>query len=207
VYAKLPGQSDKEGKIVMAFNIYLCGVGGQGIGVLAAALARAAERAGLTVLACDTHGLAQRGGVVSSHIRLGDDALTPLVPEGGADLVLGLERLEALRGAVQFLKKGGRVIYYDTAYQPVAVRMGAAKYPGVSEVEAGVKALGGEVSPVAVKDLPDPRMQNVALLGRLAGLGAVPGLPAGEIEAALRELVSPALLEANLKVFAAARVG
>lgn len=188
----------------MAFNIYLCGVGGQGIGILAAALARAAERAGLAVLACDTHGLAQRGGVVSSHIRLGEDALTPLVPEGGADLVLGLERLEALRGAAKFLKKGGRAVYYDTAYQPVAVRMGSARYPEAAEVEAEVRTLGGEVSPVALKDLPDPRMQNAALLGRVAALGAVPGLPAEEIEAALRELVSPAVLEANLKVFAAA---
>lgn len=185
----------------MAFNIYLCGVGGQGIGLLAAALAQAADRAGLKVRACDTHGLAQRGGVVSSHIRLGADALTPLVPEGGADLVLGLERLEALRGAAQYLKKGGKVIYYDTAYQPVSVRMGKAHYPTHEEVAKEIAALEGEVSPVVIEEMRDPRMQNSALLGRLAALKAVPGLGAEVLEEVLKEIVAPSALEENLKIF------
>lgn len=189
----------------MAFNIYLCGVGGQGIGILALALAQAAERAGLTVHACDTHGLAQRGGVVSSHIRLGGDALTPLVPEGGADLVLALERLEALRGAAQYLKKGGKVLYYDTAYQPVSVRMGKAPYPTAEEVSKEVSAIGGEVSSVALKDIRDPRMQNSALLGRLAALSLVPGLGSEVLEEVLKETVPSAALEENLKIFRSAR--
>ncbi|MDD5209473.1 MAG: 2-oxoacid:acceptor oxidoreductase family protein [Elusimicrobiales bacterium] len=188
----------------MAFNIYLCGVGGQGIGLLAAALAQAAERSGLEVHACDTHGLAQRGGVVSSHIRLGADALTPLVPEGGADLVLALERLEALRGAAQYLKKGGKVIYYDTAYQPVSVRMGQARYPSAEEVAKEVSAMEGEVSAVSIKELQDPRMQNSALLGRLAVMNAVPGLEAAAIEEVLKEIVPAAAVEENLGVFRAA---
>ncbi len=189
----------------MAFNIYLCGVGGQGIGLLAAALAQAAERSGLEVHACDTHGLAQRGGVVSSHIRLGADALTPLVPEGGADLVLALERLEALRGAAQYLKKGGKVIYYDTAYQPVSVRMGQARYPSAEEVAKEVSAMGGEVFPVFLKELRDPRMQNSALLGRLAAIKPVPGLRAEVIEEVLKEIIRPEALEENLKIFSSVR--
>jgi indolepyruvate ferredoxin oxidoreductase beta subunit len=185
----------------MAFNIYLCGVGGQGIGLLAAALAQAADRAGLKVMACDTHGLAQRGGVVSSHIRLGEDALTPLVPEGAADLVLALERLEALRGSAQYLKKGGKVIYYDTVYQPVSVRMGKAEYPSAAETEKEVRAMGGEAFAVSLPEIQDPRMQNSALLGRLAALGAVPGLEAGVIEEVLKEIVPAAALEENLRIF------
>jgi len=189
----------------MAYNIYLCGVGGQGIGLLAATLAQAAAKAGLRVLACDTHGLAQRGGVVSSHIRLGADALTPLVPEGGADLVLALERLEALRGAAQFLKKGGKVVYYDTAYQPVSVRRGEAHYPSGEEVARQVAALGGEASAVLSPGLQDPRMQNSALLGRLAALKAVPGLEGAVIEETLGEIVPPHALEENLRVFRTAK--
>ena len=188
----------------MAYNIYLCGVGGQGIGLLAATLAQAAERSGLEVRACDTHGLAQRGGVVSSHIRLGAEILTPLVPEGGADLVLALERLEAPRGAAQYLKKGGKVIYYDTAYQPVSVRTGKAKYPSAEEVAKEVSAMGGEASSVSVKDMPDPRMQNSALLGRLAAEKLIPGLEAEALEEVLKEIVSPAALEENLRVFRSA---
>lgn len=189
----------------MAFNIYICGVGGQGIGLLAAALAQAAARAGLETRACDTHGLAQRGGVVSSHIRLGSDALTPLVPEGGADLVLALERLEALRGAAQYLKKGGAVIYYDTAYQPVSVRAGQAAYPSAEEVKKEISALGGSVSAVSLGEMRDPRMQNSALLGKVAALSAVPGLPAAVIEEVLKEIVPPAVLEENLAIFRAAK--
>ncbi|MCM2267337.1 MAG: 2-oxoacid:acceptor oxidoreductase family protein [Elusimicrobiales bacterium] len=190
----------------MSFNIYICGVGGQGVGLLAAALAQAADRAGLAVRACDTHGLAQRGGVVSSHIRIGADALTPLTPEGGADLVLSLERLEALRGTAQYLKKGGRVVYYDTAYQPVGVRAGKADYPSAQDVEKAAAGLGGLAVPVSAGPLRDPRMQNAALLGRVAALGAVPGLPASVIEEVLREIAPPASLEENLAIFRAAAV-
>jgi indolepyruvate ferredoxin oxidoreductase beta subunit len=185
----------------MAFNIYICGVGGQGIGLLAAALAQAADRAGLKLIACDTHGLAQRGGVVSSHIRLGDDALTPLVPEGGADLVLALERLEALRGAAQYLKPGGKVLYYDTAYQPVSVRMGKAKYPSAEETAKEVQAMGGTAAGVALPGIQDPRMQNSALLGRLAAGNYIPGLPAAVIEEVLKEIVPAAGLAENLRIF------
>ncbi len=188
----------------MAFNIYLCGVGGQGIGLLAAVLAQSADRAGLAVRACDTHGLAQRGGVVSSHIRIGEDALTPLVPEGGADLVLALERLEALRGAAQYLKSGGKVIYYDSAYQPVSVRMGAAAYPSNEDVAKAAAVLGGEAHAVTLAEMRDPRMQNSALLGRVAALKAVPGLEAGVIEEILKEMVPAPVLEENLKLFRAA---
>ena len=74
-----------------SYDIYMTGVGGQGIGLLAEALARAVDRAGLSVRGCDTHGLAQRGGIVSSHLRIGASAHSPLVSPGRADLVIALE--------------------------------------------------------------------------------------------------------------------
>ena len=88
-------------------DIYLCGVGGQGIGMLAEVLAQACIDAGYEVRGCDTHGLAQRHGTVSSHLRLGSDAYTPQVSPRQADLVLSLERLEALRATHSMLKPGG----------------------------------------------------------------------------------------------------
>ena len=95
-------------------NLFICGVGGQGIGLLTEVLSRACLKAGLVVHGCDTHGLAQRGGVVASHLRLGTDLRTPRVPPGQADLVIGLERLEALRGARLYLKPGGVVLFYES---------------------------------------------------------------------------------------------
>jgi indolepyruvate ferredoxin oxidoreductase beta subunit len=185
----------------MAFNIYICGVGGQGIGVLAAALASAAEAAGHRARGCDTHGLAQRHGSVSSHLRLGDDALTPRVPEGRADLVLALERLEGLRGALYALKPGGTLVYYDTVYQPVPVRTGLRAYPSAETVAARVAELGGKAVGVSVDGMADPRMQNAALLGRLAALGLVPGFTREALRSALADTLGGRNLEANLAVF------
>lgn len=185
----------------MSFNIYICGVGGQGIGVLAAALSAAAEAAGREVRGCDTHGLAQRHGSVSSHLRLGGDALTPRVPEGQADVVLALERLEGLRGALRSLKPGGTLVYCDTVYQPVTVRTGLSGYPGPEEVAAQVKECGGSAEAVPVRDIPDPRMQNAALLGRLAALGLIPGLTREILRGALADTLGGRNLEANLAVF------
>ena len=88
------------------FNIYLTGVGGQGIGLISEVLMRAADHAGLNVMAVDTHGLAQRGGVVVSQIKTGEELHSPLSFQGEADLVVSLERNEALRAAITALKEG-----------------------------------------------------------------------------------------------------
>lgn len=186
------------------FNVFLSGVGGQGIGLLSEVLGRACLEAGHVVHGCDTHGIAQRGGIVTSHLRLGEAAFTPRVPEGEAHLVVSLERLEALRAARGMLRQGGALVYYDAVYQPMAVRMGQAAYPDASEVDAAAKARGGAAHRVALEGLADPRMQNVALLGAVAAKGLVPGVDRALLEAALRLAVPAAALQANLEVFARA---
>ncbi|MCP4678583.1 MAG: pyruvate ferredoxin oxidoreductase [Deltaproteobacteria bacterium] len=182
-------------------NIYLTGVGGQGIGLLAGTLTRACMLAGYRVRGCDTHGLAQRGGTVVSHLRIGDDLFTPRVPSGQADVVIGLERLETLRGAATMLKKSGVVLYYDAMYQPIHVRMGEAKYPSAENLRAVVKKRNGRIERVFLDSLADPRMQNVALLGRIAATGAIEGVTMEVLEQALQETVPARVLEANLEVF------
>ena len=186
-------------------NIFCIGVGGQGIGLLSAALSQACLAAGHAVRGCDTHGLAQRGGTVVSHIRLGDGVFTPLVPEGEADLVVGLERLEALRGAGGMLRDGGTVIYYDVAYQPIHVRMRQAEYPTREALEAAVKARRGRVARVHLEDLENPRFQTVALLGGIAALDIIEGVSAAHLKDALTATVPKAALELNLEVFEKAR--
>ena len=109
---------------VEKFNIYLIGVGGQGIGLLSEAIIRACDYAGYPVKGVDTHGLAQRGGTVISHIRIGNGVYTPLIQEGNADLVVALERNEALRGLNTYLKDGGTLIYYNALWQTLATSLG-----------------------------------------------------------------------------------
>jgi indolepyruvate ferredoxin oxidoreductase beta subunit len=188
-------------------NIYLCGVGGQGIGLLSEVLSQACLAAGHEVRGSDTHGIAQRHGTVVSHLRLGPGPATPRVVPGQADLVIGLERLEAMRGAVKMLKQGGAVVYYDTVYQPIAVRSGQAEYPTAEVLAEAVGELGGTVERVKLEGMDDPRMQNVALIGRLVALGLIENVDAAVVEKALREAVPPKALDANLAVFEQALAG
>jgi indolepyruvate ferredoxin oxidoreductase, beta subunit len=185
---------------VKQLNIYLCGVGGQGIGLLAEVMIQACVKAGLQVKGVDTHGLAQRGGIVTSHLRLGDGVFSPRVPPGQADIVVGLERLEAYRATVEMLKDGGTVIYYDCEYQPIHVRMGRAQYPTAAELDSVARERHARVERVQM-DLSDPRMQNTALLGRFAALELVPGLTAQLVEGQLRDIIPAGALDENLAVF------
>src|SRR6056297_2046692 len=104
-------------------NIYMIGVGGQGIGLLSEVLIRAADYSGLNVRGVDTHGLAQRGGTVKSFIRLGENIYSPLIKKGNANLVISMERHEALRGMNNYLMNNGTLIYYDAMWQPLSIRL------------------------------------------------------------------------------------
>ncbi len=181
------------------FNIFMAGVGGQGIGLLAELMARAADYAGWKVRACDTHGLAQRGGMVTSHLRLGDSN-SPLVPDGRADLVLALERTEALRAAALMLRDGGTLAWYDATWQALDVRTGSTPAVTAADVEAAVAARGGTAIRVHRDDLADPRMQNTALVAVVLARAAVPGLDASHVKKAMADLLPEAALKANLSL-------
>lgn len=185
-------------------NIYMCGVGGQGIGVLSEVMMQACLAAGHQVRGVDTHGLAQRGGIVVSHLRLGERALAPRISPGEADLVIALERLEGHRALLKMLRAGGALVYYDIEMQPIHVRMGKAEYPSPAALEQAAAQRDVRLERVYLENLPDPRMQNTAVLGRLASLDLIPGLGREHIEEALKSVLKPAALEQNLKVFNAA---
>jgi indolepyruvate ferredoxin oxidoreductase beta subunit len=186
-------------------NIYLCGVGGQGIALLSEVMIRACIEAGYEVKGVDTHGLAQRGGVVVSHLRIGQKVFTPMIPPGQADIVIAMERLEGLRGALTMLKRGGTLVYYNTVQQPTGVRKGEAQYPSEEIVEDLLTRREITIEKVFVPKLPDPRMQNVALLGRLSTMNLIDGLSEEILSETLRTIVPPHALETNLVVFEQAR--
>jgi indolepyruvate ferredoxin oxidoreductase beta subunit len=180
------------------FGVYLAGVGGQGIGLLGETLQRAADRAGLATVGCDTHGLAQRGGVVVSHLRIGAGAHAPLVGDGEADLVVALERHEALRAARAMLRDGGTLVWYDVVRQPLGVRLGEEREVSRDDVEDEARRRGAAVHRVLRDDLGDARMQNVATLAVIARRGLVPGVLPRHYEEALADLLDGPALERNL---------
>jgi len=186
---------------MQGLNIYMCGVGGQGIGVLSEVMIQASLAAGYHVRGVDTHGLAQRGGIVVSHLRLGEHAFAPRISPGEADIIIGLERLEAYRAMLTMLREGGAVVYYDTEMQPIYVRMGKAEYPSADALEQAARERQVRLERVHLDNLPDPRMQNTAVLGRLASLELIPRMTRQHVENALRNVLNPLALAENLKVF------
>jgi len=182
-------------------DIYLTGVGGQGIGLLSEVLIRAADHAGMAVKGVDTHGLAQRGGIVSSHVRIGIGAHAPLIPAHSADMVLGLERNEAYRGFVDFLRPGGTLVYYNTVWQPLAVRLGRDQQITEEIVDNECAARGVKIIKVFQPDLADIRMQNIALLAALAREGLIGGISREHYLKALGDLLDGAVLEKNVALF------
>ena len=180
------------------FDIFVIGVGGQGIGLLSETLIRAADYAGKRVRGVDTHGLAQRGGMVASHVRIGANAHSPLVMAGQAEMVVALERHEALRGMNLFLKDGGTLVYYDAVWQPLNVRLKKEAAVTAASISAECRARDIREVRVFQTGLADPRMQNVAVLAEICRLNLIPGLEAGHVEAALNDLLAGPVLEKNL---------
>lgn len=183
------------------FNVYLSGVGGQGIGLISEVMQRSVDHAGIKALGVDTHGLAQRGGIVASQLRIGDNIHSPMVSRGKADLVVALERHEAVRAAGEYLKKNGTLVYYNTSWQPLPVRMKKAEEIKTVQVAEFCQANGFRLIEVFQADLPDPRMQNMALLAAICSNNLLAGVRKEHYVAAMRDLMSGKMLEANLSLF------
>ena len=108
-------------------NIILCGVGGQGTILASRLIAAAAMAGGFPIRTAETIGMAQRGGSVFSHIRIGEGCASPLIARGEADLIIGFEPGEAVR-QLPYLKKGGTVVTSMRPVIPVSAMMGQFPY-------------------------------------------------------------------------------
>jgi len=115
------------------YDIFLVGVGGQGVLTIGDLIAEAALRQGVPVSFYPTKGMAQRGGFVKAQLRLGRQAAGPAIPERGADLLVSMEVSETLKG-VRFVKPGGEVVLFGQVWPPAAVMLGKAPYPALEQV-------------------------------------------------------------------------
>jgi indolepyruvate ferredoxin oxidoreductase beta subunit len=183
------------------FNIFMIGVGGQGIGLLSEVLLRAADDAGLRVKAVDTHGLAQRGGVVVSHLRIGENSFSPLIVNNQADLVVALERHEALRGLKLAAKDGSTLVYYNTVWQPLDVRLNLSEAVTEADITRVCQARQINEYVVFQPDLEDIRMQNVAVLATIHAKSLIPGVKKENYQQSLDDLLQGKVLEKNLNLF------
>lgn len=125
----------------MEFNILICGVGGQGTILASYILGNAALKDGHKVRLGEIHGMAQRGGSVVSHVRMGDEVYGTVIPEGKADIIVAFEPLEALRN-LSYLKNGGKTILNTEQINPISVSLGESEYPPLDEILSNLSEKG-----------------------------------------------------------------
>lgn len=182
-------------------SVLITGIGGQGIILASDVLADAAMRTGWDVKKTDSIGMAQRGGSVISHVRMGDVVSSPLIPTGGADVLFGMEKLEAARHC-HFLKPGGQAVINSYGAPPLTVATGAKKYPEDEAILSVVRERAGKVFFIdglkKVSKLGNTRALNVFLLGALSVL-----LPLTEQvwQEALEAKLPSKILQINLQAF------
>lgn len=174
----------------MRDDIVLCGTGGQGTVLASKLLATAAMQHGLPVKTAETIGMAQRGGSVFSHVRIGEGVSCPLIGEGRADLVVAFEPAEAVR-QLRFLRPGGAVVVSNRPVVPVSAMTGGPAY----DLDAIMSCLGNNVANLTVvdaetatRDLGSAKVLNVLLLGAACRSGAI-DLGVEDIRAAVHERV------------------
>jgi indolepyruvate ferredoxin oxidoreductase beta subunit len=152
----------------MKCDIYLVGVGGQGVLTIGAILAEAAMQKGIPVSFYPTKGMAQRGGAVKARLRLGRKLVGPNIAEKGADLVIAMELSEALK-AVRFVKPNGDFLLLGRIWAPTAVMLGEADYPTADQVRFEVQQAQGQIHYIGDDSVPlrdgTPVPANVFVLG------------------------------------------
>lgn len=182
-------------------NIVVVGVGGQGSVLAGQIIARAAMLTGFSVATSEVHGMAQRGGSVFSTVRYGKAVLSPVVPEGAADVLLAFEKLEALR-YVNYLRADGLAIVNDQRIIPSVESLKLAPYPDDKTIEEALRRRAQTVLIVPALEIAQglghPALTNTAMLGALSLFLA---LPHPGWRQAITELVPPKTIELNLLAF------
>jgi len=188
--------------MIMKTDIILCGVGGQGILSIATIIGEAAMKENLYIKQAEVHGMSQRGGDVQSNLRISSRPIqSDLIPKGGADVIISMEPMEALR-YLPYLSKEGWIITSSTPFVNIP------NYPEFEAIKKELDALPYVIMldiEQQAKDASVPRSANVILLG--AAQKAL-GIEYDKLEDAIRRVFArkgDAIVEANIKALAIGR--
>jgi indolepyruvate ferredoxin oxidoreductase beta subunit len=156
-------------------NVIVTGVGGQGNVLISQLIGQALVKAGHHVTIGETYGASQRGGAVMSHIRISrQEQYGPFIPEGQADVVLGLEPVETMRVLAQYGQPEVMVIANTRPVHPLAVTTGAAEYPSPEEVESTLKELSSSAWMMRLDALDSDSISQHRHARGLVGRGRCP---------------------------------
>ena len=186
-----------------ATNILVSGVGGQGVILASDIMSEVFMEAGYDVKKSEVHGMAMRGGIVTSHFRFGKKVYSPLIKEGEVDILFAFEQLEGLRW-INYLRPTGKIVMNDHKVNPPAVNLGEMEYPkGIPEiVRSRIKNFYLVKGTEIALQLGDVRAANVVLLGAISKFFEVNG------DLWLKTILNslpPKVHELNRKAFSAGR--
>jgi indolepyruvate ferredoxin oxidoreductase beta subunit len=184
-------------------NILMVGVGGQGVILASEILSEVMMRAGYDVKKSEVHGMAQRGGSVSTHVRFGSKVYSPLIKKGDADILFSFEVLESVR-YLDFLKKDALIIVNNQKVLPPSVTLGADTYP--DNIPGILRERFSKVDMVDALEIAkragNSRALNVAFLGALSRYIEV---DEGMWKEVIASMLPPKLVEVNIKAFSLGR--
>lgn len=190
-------------------NVLLTGVGGQGTVLAAKVLAQAAQAKGWQVRTAETIGMAQRGGSVVSHVRMGDtgeEVIAPLVAKGTADMIIAFEPAEAAR-VLPYLAPDGVMVSASTSIQPITAALSSEPYLAkatVTSLDERLNVRAGEPARFVLVDdeavlsqVENRKALNTVLLAFALKTGHLP-LSLDDLRDAIRACVKPRFVELNL---------
>jgi indolepyruvate ferredoxin oxidoreductase beta subunit len=186
----------------MFYQIFLAGVGGQGILSVTDILCNAAVEMGFTMRGSETHGMSQRGGSVFSNVRIGD-VHSPLIMERTADILIGFEPSETLRYA-KFVKSKGHILSNTRPIPSPSFILSKSDYPELKLILSALKSYSSFVISLdatqLASELGKPIVQNIIMLGVLS---AVPELPLTDdaLKTALKRQFKEQFYDLNLKAY------
>ena len=187
----------------MRKDIILCGVGGQGTVLASRLISAAAMARRIPVASAETIGMAQRGGSVFSHLRMGEGIYSPMIARGEADLILGFEPGEAVR-LLPWLKPGGQMIVSSRPVMPVTAAFSENGYRAeemLDYLRARVSLLKIVDAERAMKEVGSPKVLNLILLGSALRSGAL-GLDTDALKEAVRKQIPEKYHELNFRALA-----
>ncbi|HZW97658.1 MAG TPA: indolepyruvate oxidoreductase subunit beta [Bacillota bacterium] len=194
--------SDKVDTSNTIKNIVLIGVGGQGTILVSKIITSALVAASYDVKMSEIHGMAQRGGSVSTQIRYGEKVYSPIIGQGEADILVAFEKMEALRGGI-YLKPQGTIVVNNYVIMPIPAASGKILYPeGIIEsLQKKYTAISIDAGEAAI-NLGNSRVMNVVLLGAMVEAYDMAEL---DWDQALKDNIKPHFLDINIKAFAKGR--
>ncbi|HUU88106.1 MAG TPA: indolepyruvate oxidoreductase subunit beta [Candidatus Glassbacteria bacterium] len=193
----------------MSLNVFICGVGGQGLVLLTRVIGDACANSGKKIVTGEMYGLSQRSGAVSVHMRIGDDVFSPLIPIGQADILIALEAIESLR-YIEYLKKDGiilinkRIMHPPVETSKIIDSKNKLEYFSLDQVITRLKKWTSNIAIVdalkLAKESGNVRTENTVFLGCLSALQIFP-IEEKYVKQSITDAVPKKTVDVNLKAF------